>query len=105
MDKIIEYFLNPVFDIGFMGQILLPSIIILLAAPKRKNFVLRLVIFTLIALVSAATIPYRPFESMGVGEPWYSIITAFGYLIHFGVLIVCMYFVFDIKFIECFFCC
>lgn len=105
MDKIIEFLTNPVFDMGFMAQILLPSIIILLSAPKRDKFVLRIIIFTLLAFVSSTIIPFRPFESWGVGEPGYSFITIFGYLLHFAILVVCMYFIFDIKFIECLFCC
>ena len=105
MEHVISYLKNPVFDIGFMGQILLPAIIIMLAFPKREKFYIRLVIYCALALISALVIPYRTFESWHVYEPWKSLITTLGYLTHFLILVLCMSRIFQVRFVDSLFCC
>lgn len=105
MQKIIGFLLNPVFDIGFMAQILLPTLIILWQGPKRDKFWIRLVGFSLLFLLSSWLIPFRPFDNWNVPNPWYSIITTLGYLTHFGVLVICMWRIFDMRLSSALFGC
>ena len=105
MDKFIALLLNPVFDIGFMAQIYIPTIIMLFSQKRRERFILRVILFSLLFFASTYLIPFRPFEQMHVNYVWTVVWTVLGYSIHFIVLVFCMYGAFKINFKECLFIC